>query len=54
MYIYFFLYNLYPLPFPTKFTKGSINPSRTAIRLSKIASAKKKATLNISQNSYPS
>lgn len=49
-----FLYTLYPFPFPTKFTKGSINPSRTAIRLSKRASAKKKASLNISRNSYPS
>lgn len=51
MYIYFFLYNLYPLPFSTKLTKGSINPSRIAIGLSKIASAKKEASLDISRNS---
>lgn len=57
MYIYtffFFKYNLYPLPFPTKLTKGSINPSRIAIRLSKIARAKKEPSLNISRDGCPS
>lgn len=54
IYFFFFLYNLYPLPFPTKRTKGSINLSRIAIRLSKIARAKKEPSLNISRDRCPS
>lgn len=52
--LFFSQYNLYPLPFPTKLTKASINPSRIAVRLSKIARAKKEPSLDTSRNSRPS
>lgn len=54
MYIYFFFIQSIPPSLPHQIHKRKYKSFRTAIRLSKIASAKKKATLNVSKNSYPS